>query len=402
MGLFDTIFGNRIKREVQNFFQAFTAYTPAYTTFEGGIYEMELTRAVIHSYATACSKLKPEVKGTAYKSLEKTLQFQPNPFQNTSQFIYRIATILAVNNNAFIVPIEDDYGAIIGYYPLLPEHCEVMDVGGVPYLRYTFVNGKRAAIEFSKVGIVTQFQFKDDFFGSDNSALRPTMQVIHAQNQGIINGLKNSAVIRFLAKIGRAVKEEDIEKTRAKFAADNLGSENHGGIMVYDAKFEDVKPIESKPLNVNPAQIKQIQENVFNYFGMNEAILQNKFTEDEWNAFYQGKIEPFAVQLSLAMSNMTFTERELAFNNRIIFAMNHLHYASNGTRLQMATQLFDRGLMNRNMIMDMWNLPHVEDGDKFYIRKEYSQIEKLHENPEDEPPIQEPKISVGGDSDAKN
>jgi len=173
--------------------------------------------------------------------------------------------------------------------------------------------------------------------------------------------------------------------------------------VVYDAKFEDVNPIDSKPLNVLPAQMKQIQENVFNYFGSNEAILQNKFDEDGWQAFYQGKIEPFAVQLSLAMSTMTFTSRELAFNNKIVFAMNHLHYASNKTRLQMATQMFDRGLMNRNMIMDMWNLPHVEDGDKFYIRKEYSQIDKLHDNPDDEggnDPIPEPEVQVGGTGDA--
>lgn len=407
MGLFDAIFGNRVKREVeaevQNFFQAFTAYSPVYTTFEGGLYEMELTRGVINRFATACSKLKPEIKGSAYSNLQNTLQYRPNPFMNTNQFIYRIATILEVNNNAFIVPIEDDYGAITGYYPLLPANCEVIDVGGVAYLRYTFNSGKRAAIELEKVGVLTQFQYKDDFFGSDNSALRPTMQVIHAQNQGIVNGLKNSAAIRFLAKIGHAVKQKDIDEAREKFTAANLSVENQDGVVVYDAKFEDVKPIDSKPLNVLPAQMKQIQENVFNYFGSNEAILQNKFDEDGWQAFYQGKIEPFAVQLSLAMSTMTFTSRELAFNNKIVFAMNHLHYASNKTRLQMATQMFDRGLMNRNMIMDMWNLPHVEDGDKFYIRKEYSQIDKLHDNPDDEggnDPIPEPEVQVGGTGDA--
>lgn len=406
MGLFNAVFGNRIKREaeaeVQNFFQAFTAYSPVYTTFEGGLYEMELTRAVIHAFATACSKLKPEVKGTAYKSLEKTLQFRPNPFMNTSQFLYRIATILAVNNNAFIVPIEDEYGAITGYFPLLPLNCEILDINGVAYLRYTFANGKRAAIELEKVGILTQFQYKDDFFGSDNSALKPTMKVIHAQNQGIIAGIKNSAVIRFLAKITRTLKDKDLAEARESFTAENLGAENQGGIMVYDGRFEDVKPIDSKPLNINPNQMKQIAESVFNYFGANEAILQNKFDEDGWNAYYQGKIEPFALQLSLAMSNMTFTGRELAFSNKIVFAMNHVLYASNSTKLQMATQMFDRGLMSRNMVMDMWNLPHVEDGDKFYIRKEYSQIDKLHENPDDEPQEAEPEVQAGGADSAKN
>ena len=381
MGLFSKIFGNKgaQEAEVQQYFKAFTAYSPVFTTYEGGLYEMELTRAVIHSIARACSKLRPEMEGAAYANLTNTLQFRPNPFMNTSQFLYRIATMFLINNNAFIVPIEDDYGAITGYYPLLPMNCEVMDVDGVAYLRYSFNSGERAAIEFSRVGVLTQFQFKDDFFGSDNSALKPTMQAIHAQNQGIINGVKNSAVIRFLARLANAIKPEDIKKMRESFTAENLSGENESGMILYDAKIADIKPIESKPFLVNPAQMKQITENVYGYFGMNEAILQNKFDEDQWNAFYQGAVEPFAIQLSLAMSNMTFTDRELAFDNKITFAMNHLQYSSNSTRLQMSTQLFDRGLMNRNMVMDLWNLPHVEGGNKFYIRKEYSQIDKLHE-----------------------
>ena len=48
-----------------------------------------------------------------------------------------------------------------------------------------------------------------------------------------------------------------------------------------------------------------------------QGILQNKYTEDEWNAYYEGKIEPFAIQLSLVMSNMTYTARELSFGNAI-------------------------------------------------------------------------------------
>jgi len=386
MGLFDKIFANQINKkaeaEVHKFFQAFTAYSPIYTTFEGGLYEMELVRSVIHAFAEACSKLKPKIKGTAYKSLEKTLQFKPNPFMTTSRFLYRAATILEVNNNAFIIPIEDEYGAITGYYPLLPTNCEVLDVRGTAYLRYTFASGQRAAIELEKVGVLTKFQYNDDFFGSDNSAIRTTMQVIHAQNQGIINGLKNSAVIRFLAKITRAVKDEDMTKARQKFTEDNLSAENHGGVMVYDGKFDDVKAIDNKPLNVNPAQMKEIKENVFNYFGSNENILQNKFDEEGWNAYYQGKIEPFSLQLSLAMSAMTYTNRELAYDNMIVFAMNNLQYASNQTRLNIATSMFDRGLMNRDMIMDMFNEPHVEGGHIFYIRKEYSQIDKLHDDPD--------------------
>lgn len=378
MGVFETIF-KRPKADVkaEGYFKMLNGYTPVFTNAPESIYEMELTRAAIHSFATYCSKLKPEVKGSAKKDLERVLQFRPNPFMDTSKFLYRTATILSVNNTVFIVPIENDYGALCGYYPVLPSRCEVIDVHGKPYLRYTFSTGQKAVIEFERVGILTNFQYKDDFFGESNAAFRPTMELINTQNQGIINGVKNSASIRFLAKIANMIKPEDITKERERFTADNLSPENQSGMVIYDAKFADVKPIESKPFTVNAAQMQQINENVFDYFGTNIHILQNDYTEDQWNAYYEGKVEPFAIQLSLVMSNMTFSARELAFDNAFYFTANRLQYASNKTKLEISTQLFDRGLLNRNGVMDIWNMAHVDGGEKYYIRKEYAEVSEL-------------------------
>lgn len=378
MGVFETIFRKpKADLKAEGYFKMLNGYTPVFSNAPESIYEMELTRAAIHSFASFASKLKPEISGTAQKNLERTLQFKPNPFMDTSKFIYRIATILSVNNTCFIVPIEDEFGGLIGYYPLLPQRCEVVEYNGAPFLRYTFGSGQKAAIEFERVGVMTQFQYTDDFFGESNAALRPTMQLIHTQNQGIINGVKNSASIRFLAKVANMLKPEDITKERKRFTADNLSAENQSGMVIYDAKFADVKPIESKPFTVNAAQMAQINENVFNYFGTNAGILQNKYTEDEWNAYYEGKIEPFAIQLSLVMSNMTYTARELSFGNAITFTANRLQYASNQTKLNISTQLFDRGLLNRNGVMDVWNMAHVEGGEKYYIRKEYAEVSEL-------------------------
>jgi len=378
VGIFESVF-RRPKSNLASdgFFQMLSGYSPVFQNAPGSLYEMELIRAAIHSFASYCRKLKPEIRGSAKKYLEDTLQFRPNPFMDSSKFLYRIATILSINNTAFIVPMEDDAGNNIGFYPLIPQNCEVLDVRGNPYLRYTFGNGKQAAIEFEKVGVMTQFQYDDDFFGSTNDALRPTMQLITTNNQGIINGVKNSASIRFLAKLANLIKSTDIDAERERFTRENLSSENQSGIVFYDNKYTDLKPIESKPFTVNAMQMAQINENVFRYFGTNAKILENSYNENEWNAYYEGKIEPFAVQLSLVMSNMLFTEREIAHGNQIFFGANRLQYASNQTKLTMSTQLFDRGLLNRNGVMDIWSLPHVPDGEKYYIRKEYTEISNL-------------------------
>lgn len=381
MGLFENIFKKqKIEQYVQGYFKTLSAYSPVFTSFEGGVYEMELTRATIHAFATQCSKLKPEIRGNAYKELGTKLQFKPNPFMDTTKFLYRLATILSVNNTAFIVPITDVTGNFItGYYPILPAMCELVEYEGKPWLRYTFSSGQKAAIEFERVGIITQFQYKNDFFGETNQVLYPTMQLMNTQNQGIIEGVKQSANIRFLAKLANMFSSKDISAERKRFTEENLSADNNSGVLMFDNKYADVKQIESKPFIVDDKQMALIKNNVFNYFGVNEKIIQNNFTEDEWNAFYEGKIEPFAIQLSLVMSNMTFTERELSFGNQIIFSANRLQYASNGTKLDVVTQLFDRGFLTHNQGLEIFNMLPIDDGDKHFIRLEYAEVSKLNQ-----------------------
>ena len=389
MGLFDYIFHGRSNKQVMGeYFKMLDGYSPVFTSYNGGVYEMELTRTAINSFATHCSKLKPEITGSAYKHLERVLQFKPNALMDTTKFIARLATILECDHTAFIVPLEDKYGDLCGWYPLYTQRCELVEAAGQMYLRYSFANGQKACIEFERVGILTTHQYKDDLFGEDNSTLKPTMQLIHTTDEGIINAVKNSANIRFMAKIGNILKPEDIKKERQRFTEDNLSADNKSGMIIYDNKFTDLKQVESKAYTPNAAQIKQIQENVCTHFGTNMDILQNKFNEETWNAYYEGKIEPFAIQLSLVMSNITFTPRELAHGNMITFSANRLQYASNATKLQVSTQLFDRALLNRNGVMDIWNMPHVEDGDKYFIRREYVDVDDLPGNTvggEDEP-----------------
>lgn len=282
IGVFESIFKkNTQRREVNGYFQTLTAYNPVFTTSNEGVYEMELTMASIHAFATHASKLLPEINGTAYKELKNILKFKANQFMSTSQFLYRTATILSVNNTCYIVPIEDDYGYITGYYPIVPQYTEILDVGGVPFMRYTFATGEKATVEYSKVGVLTNFQYMNDFEGENNNALRPTMQLIHTQNEGIVEGVKNSAFIRFIARINNFTKPDDLKKERDQFKANNFGSDNNGGLVLFGNQYSDIKQVDSQPFVINADQQKLIQENVYNYFGVNQSILQNSYNEEE-------------------------------------------------------------------------------------------------------------------------
>lgn len=397
MGLLEKLFPRRKDADkVEGYFKTLTAYNPVFTTFEGGVYEVMQTRAAIHAFATHISKLKPEIVGSRNERLARILSHKPNPYMNTSQFLYRTATIYAASNNAFIVPLYGpDYQTITGYYPLYPERVEIVQVQGKPYLRYTFLNGQRAAIELENAGVMTQMQYKNDFFGDSNAGvIDPTLKLIDIQNQGIVQAVKNGATLRFIAKLAQTLKDATIREERARLREENLAAENSGGIFLVDAKYSDVKQIDSKSFVVDAEQMKIINENVYNYFGVNEAILQNKFNEEQFNAWYEGKLEPFIVQLGLTLTNMTFSDHEIAFGNEIMFSANRLQYASTNSKLLVSQQLFDRGILSQNDVCDIWQLPHIEGGDKRYIRGEYKENGAKEDTPapvpDPEPPAPQP------------
>lgn len=374
MGLFDSIKKKeKIEEKVNSYFQSMIAYAPTFTTFEGSIYEMELTRAAIHSFATQCSKLKPEVKGSGNQAFERTLQFKPNPLMDTKKYLYRLATSYAVDNTAIIAPLWDSaYQKIVGFYPLATPKMRIQEIEGVKYIRYEFEPGNFGVFRLDEAGIMNQFQYKNELFGENNSCLYPTIELINTNNQGIIEGVKSSATLRFLAKVAQTLKPQDLEAERKRFVETNFSASNAGGVMLIDAKYEDVKQLQTNQYTVDSAQMAQIKENVFNYFGTNENILQNKFSSDEWNAYYEGKIEPFAIEASLVHTNMKYNMHEIAFGNEIIFTANRLQYASNKEKLDIVSQLFDRGFLTHNQGLEIFNMASIgEIGERRFIRKEY-------------------------------
>lgn len=374
MGLFEKIFGNRPKPRgrYEDAFKMLNGYTPRFTSYGGEVYEMELIRSAINARATNISKLKVEIDGTARPALRAKMKHAPNEFQTWSQFLYRLCTILDVHNTAFICPIYDEYGEPSGIFTPLPQRCEIVQFGGVPYLRYEFANHEKAAMELAYCGLMTKHQYKSDFLGETNHALFPTMDLIHITNQGIEEGVKSAATYRFMAQLSNFAKEEDLAKERKRFTAKNFRRESEGGgLLLFPNTYQNIKQIDVKPWVVDDKQMEIIRKNVFEYFGVNEDVLQNKAFGDAWSAFYEGAIEPFAIQFSEVMTKMLFTLREQSSGNAVHATANRLQYLSNADKLNVSSQMLDRGIMSINDVREIWNLPPVEDGDVRIIRGEY-------------------------------
>ena len=379
MGILDWINKKSPRAITRGYFKVLNGYTPVYSSFRGGIYEAIQTRSIINTIATDCSKSIPELK-THNKEYEYILKHRPNEFMSTSNFIERVVTCLLVDNNAFILPIMDDYGRIKGLFPVGSSQVELLDYEGIPFLKYRFGNGETAVIEYSKVGHLKRMLYKNDVFGESNSILSGTLEIINAQNQATTEALKNSGAIRFSAQLTQQMDDEDLEDERKRFTARNFGSSNNQ-MMIFDSRYKDVKQIESKAILLDDKQQAIIDNNVEKYFGVSKKVIKHEFESDyEWNSYYEGIVEPILIKLGEEITKMLYTVSQIKSGNEVYFTANRLQYMSNESKLQFSTQLFDRGVINGDMVCDVWNLPHYEGGDKRYIRKEYAQIDKLDDD----------------------
>ena len=379
MGLLDSVFrpskakeSNRALNEATGFFQTLTAYQPTFTSWNGMIYESALVRAAIDARARHISKLKVEFNGAANPKLQAKMRLAPNQFQTYSQFLYRTSTILDCTNTCFITPVFDESMTITGYMPVLPQYCTVVEFKGEPWLKYTFGQGRQAAVELKKTALLTKYQYKNDFFGSSNDALTETMKLIHVQNQGIEEAVKNSVTYRFMARLDNFSKSEDLAKERKRFRDANFSPNNSdGGVLLFPNTYSSIQQLSQSAYKVDAGQMQLIQTNVFNYFGVNLDVIQNKATADQLDGFFNGCVEPFSISFSEAMTMAIFSERERAHGSKLVATANRLQYMSTSAKVNMAQQLLDRGVMTVNEARELFNYEPVEGGELRPIRGEY-------------------------------
>ena len=381
MGLFDFIFKPKnveLSREADSYFRTLTAYRPHFTTWNGKLYESELVRSAIDARARHISKLKVEIQGAARPTLQTKLRLKPNNWQTWAQFLYRVSTILDMQNTAVIVPVYDELMNPVGYYPVLPRKCEIVqDDDGTPFLRYEFANGERAADYLEECVILTKFQYKDDFFGETNHALDPTMSLVHMNNEGIKEAIRNGATYRFAARMTNFSNTEDLKRERQRFSEANLkADEENGGLLLFPNTYSDIKELQNKGYTVPEAELREIRTSVYNYFAVNEDVLQSKAYGDAWSAFYESVIEPFAIQFSETMTQAMFSDRERAQGSLLMATSNRLQYMTTKEKLDVSSAMFDRGIWNRDDVRDVWNMAPLPDGQgqAYIIRGEYITI----------------------------
>ena len=282
---------------------------------------------------------------------------QTNPIMNTYDFIYKIVSMLYTDSNAFVYIAKDKQGFITGFYPVLALSYQLLqDESKNIYLQFQFINGKTYTIPYLEIIHIRKFYNKHDIFGSSNKILKIDLETAQTASEGIKNSIKTSSNLRGILKFTNSMlKDKDIKKSRDAFVEDFVNMENESGIAAVDGKAE-FQEIQMKPLILDKEQLAQVNYNIFDYYGISEKIVKNNYSPEEWNAFFEGVIEPIAIQLSYCFTNKIFSEKARKDGHKIVFTTNRLQYASLDSKIQLLKVAGAYGLLTKDdgrEILDM-------------------------------------------------
>ena len=354
-----------------------------FTPYRGNFHEDPDVLACVDTIARNGAKMHPRhirnssekmenLKGNLYKLLSK----QPNEIQNAYKFYYQIISNLELYNNSIVYIQRDENLKVTGLYPLDFNEIKLYEYKDEIWIKFKFGRGKERFVPYSSCIHLTRFIGKDGLFGGSTAPLIKVLDIQHVMDEGIVNAIKTTQSIKGILKSTKALlKPEDVKKMRDQFVNDFIDyHKNKSGIGGLDATT-DFTPVKIEPQTATGEQTKRFDEKILKYFGINENIIQSKYSEDEWNAFYESVLEPIGLQMSLEFSNKLFTPTEKNFGNEIIFESNRLQYASNKTKIELVR--YASNIMTVNELREIFNLAPEEGGDVFMIDQNHTINEEV-------------------------
>lgn len=391
MGLFQRLFKNQTYPYAGYKFELITERGNGFYSWNGNLYQSDIIRSCIRPKAKAIGKLVakhiregPDGIKVNPEPYMRFLLEEPNPYMTGQMMQEKLATQLSLNNNAFALIVRDEFGYPYQLYPIPCLGVEaIYDKNGELFLKFTLQNGKLLTFPYRDIIHLRQDFNENDIFGdSPAKAITSLMEVVNTTDQGIVKAIKNSNVIKWLLKFPNMLKPEDIKKNVDDFVKNYLSIDaDTGGAAGIDAKC-DIQQVKPESYVPNAAQMDRTLQRIYSFFNTNEKIVQSKYTEDEWNSYYESEIEPLSIQMSGEYTRKLFTRKERGFGNKIIFEASSLQYASMQTKLNLL-QMVDRGAMTPNEWRWVMNMGPIEGGDKPIRRLDTAPVTEGGGNGED-------------------
>mgnify|MGYP000026705601 CR=1 FL=1 len=350
-------------------------------------YQNLFVRICVDTIAENGAKLKPKVIRKVdgkplpgKKNIQNLLDTAPNEYMNAFEFLYKVITLWANDNNVFIYIRRDSLtGEITGYYPINYADCEFLEAADTVFVRFRFMTGFTMVVPYDELAHLRRFFGPSDLFGEANdTTLTKQIGLLNTVNRGLAAAANSANYLRGILKMNLNMQDDDIKKAQDRFVNDYMNVNNNGGVAALDSRME-YQELKGNIVTAESDQMKLIRQDIMGYFHLNESILLAKYDENEWSAFYESVLEPIAIRLGLELTRKSFTQKELGFGNQIIFEANRLQYTSNTSKITLLKELLPMGLLTINEGREILNLAPVEGGEKRIISLNYVDADKANE-----------------------
>lgn len=378
--LFSRIFGNdrdTTPPSTATTFKLLDNYKSVFTRYNGK-YEDDIdVRTCVDAIARNGAKMHPRHIRKSSDQLEivndnlyRLISKKPNELQNAFQFYYQVISDLELYNNSYIYIQRDANFKVTGLYPLSYKTISLYEYDGKLYVQFKFGNSKARFVAYNSCIHLTRFKSEDGLYGGSTEPIIKTLSIKHVIDEGIVNAIKTTSAIKGVVKSTQAMlKPEDVKKMRDQFVQDFVDNAGDSGIGGLDATTT-FTPVNIDPKTADENQAKIYDNKILAYFGVNENIIQSKYNEDEWNAFYESVLEPIGLQMSLEFSNKIFTPTEQYFGNEIVFESNRLQYASNKTKIELLR--YASNIMSINELREVFNLTPIDGGEQILLDQNHT------------------------------
>lgn len=347
----------------------------------GNLDDSDIIGSIENCISVNVGKLTPQAirrdsKGMTIKDdyLARILSLRWAPELSSYDALYKIAATLVRKSNSFsAILYNDDFTKVKSIVPLTVRDYRIYedDDGNILFRFVWDYDGKAYVLPYQSVIHIKARFNKKRFIGSPpDQQIKTTLELIDTTGQGLRNIVKSSANLKGYLKYNNFIGDDELKEKVKEFQAAYMDASNEGGMAGVDNSME-FHEITQKTPTIPTVQSQFLRENLYRYYGVNESILMSKFTESEWNAFYESVIEPIALQLSLEFTFKVLTERERGFGNKIIFTSNRLQYATLQTRASIGSVLYDRGIITINEYRELLYYEPIEEGDVRMVSLNY-------------------------------
>lgn len=379
-----TIF-NRLKigkkKEFQ-YAQMLNGSLPVFSQFGNDVFASDLVEACIRSKATEISKLQPKhiltdengLQTIQKDSINRLLRFGPNELMTTKDFLEKCTWLHETKYNCFIYPqyeMRVVNGERIkyytGFYPLNPTEVDfIEDQKGKLYLQFHFLNTESVILLYDEV-IHWRKEFSEsDLMGGNEEGkpktetLLPLLKINHSLIEGLDKAVKNSLAIRGLLKVNALLDDDKLEEERKEF--EQKIRQSQSGILPISNKSEYI-PLTINPTIMDKETLEFIEGKVLKHQGTSLPILTGKFTEEEYQAYYEKVLEPEIIGLGQAFSKTLFTVEQLEAGHEIIFYGQKLLFTNTQNKIAVADILGNRGALTDNQLLELFGYPPFPGGD---------------------------------------